>query len=262
MTHLGDVDLDAVRAVLCDADGCLIPSEQPAFEAAVGVANRFLAKAGADQRFTAASLMQHSLGRNFRWTLEELSRQYRLVLPEAELADWLIEEDRVVTAHLRSRLRPDAAVAEPLAVLARRYLLAVVSSSGLSRLDACFEAMGLAALLPPESRFSARDSLPTPTSKPDPAVYRLALQRLCLEPTEAVAVEDSVVGATSAISAGIPTIGNLAFVPREERRDRAGELGRAGVSAVVDTWRELPDLLGSKASTPAPSSATDPFTLP
>lgn len=260
MSRLIDADLDAVRAVLCDADGCLIPSEQPAFEAAMGVANRFLAKAGVAQRFTAASLMRHSLGRNFRWTLEALAREHQLVLPEAELADWLIEEDRVVTAHLRSRLTPDAAVAEPLAALSRRYRLAVVSSSGLSRLDACFEATGLAALLPPESRFSARDSLPTPTSKPDPAVYLLALQRLCLRPGEAVAVEDSVVGATSAIAAGIPTIGNLAFVPREERRDRAVELGRAGVFAVVDSWRALPDLLAGLASSPAPPS-TDPPTV-
>jgi hypothetical protein len=45
-----------------------------------------------------------------------------------------------------------------------------VSSSALARLAGCFTATELDRLIPPARRFSAEDSLPTPTSKPDPAV--------------------------------------------------------------------------------------------
>ena len=43
--------------------------------------------------------------------------------------------------------------------------------------------------------------------KPDPAPYRTALDRLGLSPEEAVAFEDSTSGISSAVGAGIPTVG-------------------------------------------------------
>lgn len=46
-----------------------------------------------------------------------------------------------------------------------------------------------------------------PYGKPDPLPYRHALERLGLEPTEAIAFEDSPSGIQAAIAAGIPTIG-------------------------------------------------------
>jgi len=42
-----------IEALLCDADGCLFPSEEPAFEASAIVTNEFLAEVGATRRFTA-----------------------------------------------------------------------------------------------------------------------------------------------------------------------------------------------------------------
>ena len=45
-----------------------------------------------------------------------------------------------------------------------------------------------------------------PAHKPAPAVYRLVLDRLGLEPSEAVAVEDTVHGVTAARSAGLACI--------------------------------------------------------
>ncbi len=42
--------------------------------------------------------------------------------------------------------------------------------------------------------------------KPDPQVYQLALERLNLSPDECLAIEDSHIGLTSALSANIPTL--------------------------------------------------------
>jgi beta-phosphoglucomutase-like phosphatase (HAD superfamily) len=136
-------------------------------------------------------------------------------------------------------------VAEPLAELADAGLeLAVVSSSALGRLDACFRATDLEGLLPAARRYSAEDSLPQPTSKPDPAVYVHAGRVLGVAGAQALAVEDSVTGATSAVAAGFPVVGNLAFVPEPERTTRADALLQAGAVAVVDSWAQLAELLG------------------
>jgi beta-phosphoglucomutase-like phosphatase (HAD superfamily) len=255
--------LPGLEVLLCDADGNLFPSEEPAFVASAGVTNRFLASLGVNAHYTAEELLSTTTGRNFRTTAVDLALAHGVpvepalrtatagapraasgsttvaTLTGSMLDTWVGEEKTVVTAYLGRVLRPDPAVLGPLHDLAEQYRLAAVSSSALSRLDTCFKATGLAGLLPAECRFSAEDSLPRPTSKPDPAVYRFALQRLGVRADEALAIEDSLPGAQSAIAAGIATVGNLMFVQPSERAERRAALAHAGVTAIVDSWAEL-----------------------
>ena len=68
--------------------------------------------------------------------------------------------------------------------------------------------------------------------KPNPATYRIASQRLSLHPKFLLALEDSVSGVRSAISAGLRCIG---IVPREN----ASSLMEAGADRVVQTLMNL-----------------------
>ena len=45
--------VERLAALLCDADGNLFPSEEPAFVASAGVTNRYLAALGSERRFSA-----------------------------------------------------------------------------------------------------------------------------------------------------------------------------------------------------------------
>ena len=229
--------------VLLDADGTLFPSEEPAFAASAGVVNQVLASVGVTAAYDGEELRRSASGRTFRALVSDLVAAAGCRLPAADLEPWAAREAEVVTDHLRAALRPDEQVTTQLARVAETLDLALVSSSALPRLAACLEVTGLAASLPPERRFSAQDSLPTPTSKPDPAVYRLALDRLGLDPGRAVAVEDAVSGVVSAVAAGIAVVGITAFVPDEERAPRSVDLREAGAVAVVSGWEELADLL-------------------
>jgi beta-phosphoglucomutase-like phosphatase (HAD superfamily) len=237
------VDPAAVTTLLCDADGTLFPSEEPAYAASADVTNRFLAGLGAERSFTPDELQRMTNGKNFRAAAAELAARHGRELPGADLEGWVAEEKDVVTAHLRTALRPDRAVRGPLERLSGRFILAAVTSSAISRLGACLEVTGLAPLFVADRRFSAEDSLPEPTSKPDPAVYLHAGRTLGVGPAVAVAVEDSVNGARSAVAAGYPTIGIVQFVPEAERRARAEALREAGVAAVVDSWADVERLL-------------------
>ena len=81
----------------------------------------------------------------------------------------------MVTAHLRTVLRPDPAVVDVVAELGERFLLAAVTSSALSRLDACLEVTGLTALFPTDRRFVPRTPWTgRPAGAGDPAVYLVA----------------------------------------------------------------------------------------
>jgi beta-phosphoglucomutase-like phosphatase (HAD superfamily) len=241
MTPIPAALTERLQALLLDADGNLFPSEEPAFVASADVTNRFLAAHGIDLRFTAEELRLATTGKNFRTTAAELAAARSV--PVSDLDAWVAEEKQAVTAHLAQTLRPDAAVTAALTALGGHLTLAAVSSSALTRLAGCFTATGLDELVPPARRYSAEDSLPTPTSKPDPAVYLHACADLGIAPAQGLAVEDSVPGALSAVRAGCPTVGNLCFVAPAERAQRAAQLQEAGVVAIVTSWAELADLL-------------------
>jgi HAD superfamily hydrolase (TIGR01509 family) len=245
-----EIELSRLSTVLCDADGNLFASEEPAFDASVEVVNRLMAELGCSERYEAEQLRMASTGRTFRAVASDLAERCGARLSGEALEHWVSEEQRAVSAHLGRVLRPDEEVTAVLARLNREYRLALVSSSALHRLDVCLRSTGLSELLPPAARFSAEDSLARPTSKPDPAIYRAAVARLGLVPEEALAIEDSPTGALSAVGAGIPTIGNLCFVAHDERETRRAELKAAGVSAIVTTWTAIERLLSGRASHP------------
>ncbi len=240
MTHwYADLDLGSADVLLCDADGTLFPSEEPAFEMSAVVTNRLLAHLEVDDRFTASELQALTNGKNFRASASDLAATYGHRLTPGDLEWWVAEEKKAVTRHLAEVLRPDPRVIASLSELARRFQLAIVTSSAATRLDACLEATGLAGLFPRDLRFSAEDSLPRPLSKPDPAIYTYAGRELGIDQQQGVAVEDSVNGTLSAVAAGFTTIGTVQFVPAEVRAARVEELRRAGAVAVVDDWTDL-----------------------
>jgi HAD superfamily hydrolase (TIGR01509 family) len=247
IVQFAPLDAAAVKVLLCDADGNLFGSEEPAFVASARVTNRLLADLGIDRRFGPDELRRRAVGRNFRATALELASEAGIPLDAGELDERVLEEQREVVEYLASVLLPDRAVLAPLGELARRFTLAVVSSSARARLDACFAATGLDGLLAPGLRFSAEDSLPVPTSKPDPAIYRFAGERLGISGAEGLAIEDAAAGARSAVAAGFPTVGNLQFVAPAERDQRIAALREAGVAAIVSSWRHLGELLGVAA---------------
>jgi beta-phosphoglucomutase-like phosphatase (HAD superfamily) len=263
-----EFDPASITTLLLDADDNLFPSEAPAFAASTEVVNRFLARFGVTSPFSADELRKQATGKNFRNTATHLAAQCGVPFekalaagyPEAlvatdsdvaagralsaeELEQWVLQEREQVTAHLAVTLKPDPEVLEPLRDLAAHYALAAVSSSATKRLRPCFTATGLDSLIPEAVTFSAEDSLPVPTSKPNPAVYLHAGQVMNVDPHQGLAVEDSVAGVSSAVAAGYATVGNLMFVLPDERDRRHAELIDAGAVAITDSWRALADVL-------------------
>jgi beta-phosphoglucomutase-like phosphatase (HAD superfamily) len=242
-----ELDLSHVRTLLCDADGTLFASEEPAFAASVAVTNACLERFGSADRYTGEELRQVANGKSFRLTLTELAVAHGVDVESEsfarDLESWVAQENEIVTRHLAEVLRPEETVRGPLQALAPAFTLALVSSSALTRVDASLASSGLDELFPAARRFSAQDSLPVPTSKPDPAVYLHAVRELGLAQGAGLAIEDALPGAQSAVAAGLPTVGMLCFVPPAERDQRARELRAAGVGVLVESWAELAGLL-------------------
>jgi HAD superfamily hydrolase (TIGR01509 family) len=272
LTFVREFDPAPITTLLLDADDNLFGSERPAFDASTEVTNRFLARFGVSAPLSSEELRKRAVGKNFRTTALDLAVQCDVPLDQTlahgrpgarvasdndvangralcadELEKWVLQERERVTAHLAVTLTPDPQVLEPLRDLASRYALAAVSSSATKRLLTCFTATGLNSLISAAVTFSAEDSLPVPTSKPDPAVYLHAGQALGVQAHQGLAIEDSVAGVSSAVAAGYATVGNLMFVLADERDCRRAELIDAGAVAITDSWRALADVLLSSA---------------
>lgn len=83
-----------------------------------------------------------------------------------------------------------------------------------------------------------------PPGKPDPAPYKLALERLGVRSDRAIAFEDSAAGILSAVGAGVDTIGITSSHP-------AANLLDAGARMTIDDFhnKQLWKLLDSKTKT-------------
>jgi beta-phosphoglucomutase-like phosphatase (HAD superfamily) len=237
------LELTGVTTLLCDADGTLFPSEDPAYVASAVVTRDFAARYGLEGDFSPEALRRVGVGRNFRATAEELLHRAGIAVDRAELDEWVDRERTDVTAHLRTALGVDPQVVTALDTLRDRFTLAIVTSSAAGRVAACCTVTGVDRFFTSGALFSAEDSLPTPVSKPDPAVYLHALDSLGITADAALAIEDSVTGTRSAVAAGIRTIGLVEFVPPAERPRRTRELLEADAVTVVASWAQLTSLL-------------------
>jgi beta-phosphoglucomutase-like phosphatase (HAD superfamily) len=121
--------------------------------------------------------------------------------------------------------------------------MAVVSSSAKRRVWASVLKVGQDKYFKEDEVYSAASSLPTPTSKPDPAIYLHAMEKLGKKPAECVAIEDSKSGTLSGTRAGIKVIGYIGPYTDEKKPEMEKVLRDAGAVVIMKEWDEFPACL-------------------
>ena len=201
-----------MKGLFLDFDGTLADS-LPALREAY---DRFLAafgRAGSEAEFQALN------GPPLPVIVRALKAAHGLGAREAELESLY----RRRLADAEPLVRPAAGAAEVLRRAAERgWSTAVVTSAARAPTQAFLERFGLAV----DVVVGGEDA---PPGKPDPAPYRLALERTGCAPEASLAVEDSFGGAGAAVAAGLPTwmVGDASAPP--------GVRGRlAGLEALLN----------------------------
>lgn len=182
-------------AAIFDMDGLLIDSERPIMAAWIEAARTLDIELSHSQYLQVVGLA----------TVEsELILASLLGGPEAY---------QHAVAHVRRRLQLERVDGTPLfpikpganefltALRERGTRCAVASSSTSGQIQACLGSLGL---LHHFSAFAGGDEVAR--AKPDPALYRLAAERLDVDPAQCIAFEDSENGAKAALAAGMRVV--------------------------------------------------------
>ena len=194
---------EVVQAVVFDLDGVLVASEEQWDEVRRGLA----AEAGRSWPAEATRAMQGMSTAEWSAYLTEV-----VGVPgrSTEVADAVIDR---MAGRYRARLPLLPGAIQVVERLGAHWPLGLASSSPRRLIDVVLELAGLAG----QFRVSVSTE-EVEAGKPSPAVYREVLRRLAVEPSHAVALEDSSNGLRSAASAGLSVIAvpNAAFPPDED----------------------------------------------
>lgn len=214
-----------------------------AFEACAELANEILEKNGKSERYTGPELLNDFVGQNFRGMMVSLQKKYDFTIPPKDFDSYVDRELGKVIETLEKKARPCEGSMEVLEELfkSKKYGMAVVSSSALSRVQASIRKVGQDKFFPPQHVYSAATSLDKPTSKPDPAIYLHACKEIGVKPSECVAVEDSKSGATAAKNAKIPLIGYVGSYEGKEQQQKMAKMlnDECGAIYVMYNWNEF-----------------------
>ncbi|RKF82931.1 Phosphorylated carbohydrates phosphatase [Golovinomyces cichoracearum] len=235
-----------ITTLLFDCDNTLVLSEKLAFGACAALVSRILASKGIEVNYSGEQLLAEFVGQNFRGMICKLAEKYALEISAEELESYVKDEEEEVIKKLKEAVEPCKGVTEVLDRLHKigTYKLAVVSSSAKRRVLVTLNTVGFDRFFDLNTAvFSAATSLPKPTSKPDPAIYLWAMEKLGVSPSECLAIEDSKSGALSAHRAGISTIGYTGSYVPDEVKKIIPVLKDSGVAVIMNGWDEFENLL-------------------
>ncbi|KAF2765852.1 HAD-like protein [Teratosphaeria nubilosa] len=236
-----------VKYILLDCDNTLCQSERLAFEACADLTNELLGSKNIPDRYTTDSLLEDFVGNNFRNMLLGLQKKHNFTVSDEEMEDYVGRELGRVTQKLSEKCIECPGVTQQLEwAKAQGYPMSVVSTSAKPRIIASLQKTNLLRFFDEKHVYSAATSMPKPSSKPDPAIYLFACEKLGVKPEETLTVEDSKSGATAAMRAGIPLIGYVGIYGIEDGKEKEEQMAKTltdvtKASFIMRDWKEFPE---------------------
>jgi HAD superfamily hydrolase (TIGR01509 family) len=212
--------------VLFDCDGVLVDSE---FIASHVLADMLL-KYGSPT--TAKEIMTDYVGQLTMQIVTSLVNLHGLKLP----TDFMDQFYTRLDVEMEENLLPIEGIAQVLKELALPR--AVVSNSDLSRIKTSLKTTGLDLYFDPNNLFSPDVAL---YSKPDPRIYQYAVDKVGVDKSQIIVVEDSPTGVSAASGAGLEVIGFLGATHATENAEE--KLRSNGAKYIAHHSAELSVLL-------------------
>ncbi len=180
-----------IRALIFDFDGVIVDSEPFHFQAARDALSPYYL-------LTPAEYLQYGQSQSSRHLFSVLAQIHHLQLD----LNLLVNTKQKIYTNLTSKALPlRSGIAPVIARLQPSFQLAIASSNDR---DTIVQALTNHNLLPLFTTIVSSEDVTQ--LKPDPEIYHRCLQKLQLNPSSVVAIEDSVTGVASAKALGLTCI--------------------------------------------------------
>ncbi|MGI8712504.1 MAG: HAD family hydrolase [Solirubrobacteraceae bacterium] len=217
----------APRLVIFDCDGVLVDSETISARVLAGALTAVGLTTSADDA------LERYKGAHLRELAEDAQQRLGRPLPEGFLAAF--ERDRA--REFRRSLRAIDGAAETVRAVTDAGLGVCVASQG--RIEKTELTLGLTGLRPLFGEHALFSSYSVTRGKPYPDLYLYAAEQMRTDPADCVVVEDSAIGITAGISAGMRVFGYAA-----DNGNGNSDGGSAPGDARAELLRSLPELCG------------------
>jgi len=182
-----------IRSVIFDMDGVIVESEPMHVEAE----KQILLKHGI--RITSEELRNYT-GTTAEYEFNDLIRKYKLNTTAETLFN---EKEEILFKLLEERTEPTKGVIELVRSLKQQGFKLGVATSGHRKLAHYYlKKLGLESFF--DTVVCAEDIT---RSKPDPEIFLKAAQRLGVQPSECIVIEDAKFGVEAAKKAGMKCVG-------------------------------------------------------
>lgn len=231
-----------IKQLLFDCDNTLVLSEDLAFEVCADLTNDLLERHSIPDRYTGDMLIVDFIGQSFRGMMGALQEKFNFKMTPEEVDYYVRAEQDAVCRILEAKGDACEGANQVLEKIAceGKYKMAVVSSSVLHRIQVSIQAADQDQYFAPDHVYSASTSLEKPATKPNPAIYFHAMEKLGVKPEECVAVEDSKSGAIAAVRAGVKCIAYVGSYQGQRKQDIIAQtLTNLGCKAVMRHWSEF-----------------------
>lgn len=178
------------RCLLFDCDGTLVDSELLNCEAMAAE----LLQSGIDE--AANGLLQRYRGWKFSSVLDDLQQRHSLVLDK----QFTVRFRQRASVHLEKHLKPIEYIPEVLAQI--NQPMCVASNAPMEKIQLALRVTGL-DLFFGNFVFSAYE---VNSWKPEPGLFLHAAHAMGFDPAQCVVIEDTTVGVSAAVAAGIDVV--------------------------------------------------------
>ncbi len=205
------------RCLLFDSDGTLVDSEFLNSQAMAAE----LQESGISE--SAENLFRTYSGWMFSAVLDDLQQRHQRLLDE-DFTDRFRQRANLI---FEKSLRPVAHIPEVLKKL--NQPMCVASNAPMAKLELALRVTGLDCFFP-DAVYSAYE---IDCWKPEPGLFLHAAKSMGFEPSQCVVIEDSMVGVSAALAAGIDVV----------HYDPKAQTSRGDKVCVIQSMAELPLVL-------------------